>query len=295
MSFRYHVVTLVAVFLALAAGVALGGGPLSELGRSEPTDSTADPAALLAARRQADFAGSALEGAAPRLYADELAGHPVAVLAMPGVADSTRAAVQDQVLAAGGSVAGSYTVEPALVAAGEKSLVDTLGSQLMTQIDNAGVDPQVPTYERMGQLLGLAIASTRPQGAADSEDADSVRQSLAGAGLLTAEEDLERRAAYVVVLLGADTAAEEDPIYTGLLAGLSEQAVGVVVAADAEDGATGRLSRLREDPVADAIATVDGVEDPAGQVTTVLVLGEWPATRARAYGASGADGAVGLR
>src|SRR3546814_7085149 len=33
-SFRYHVVTIVAVFLALAVGVALGGGPLSELGRS---------------------------------------------------------------------------------------------------------------------------------------------------------------------------------------------------------------------------------------------------------------------
>ena len=27
-SFRYHIVTLVSVFLALAVGVALGGGPL---------------------------------------------------------------------------------------------------------------------------------------------------------------------------------------------------------------------------------------------------------------------------
>ena len=35
-SFRYHVVSLVAVFLALAVGVALGGGPLGELGRAEP-------------------------------------------------------------------------------------------------------------------------------------------------------------------------------------------------------------------------------------------------------------------
>ena len=29
---RHHVLTIVAVFLALAAGIVLGGGPLSEVG-----------------------------------------------------------------------------------------------------------------------------------------------------------------------------------------------------------------------------------------------------------------------
>ena len=40
-SFRTHVVTLVAVFLALAVGVVLGGGPLSELGRGSEQDTAA--------------------------------------------------------------------------------------------------------------------------------------------------------------------------------------------------------------------------------------------------------------
>ena len=34
-SYRHHIVSLVAVFLALAVGVALGGGPLSDLGRDD--------------------------------------------------------------------------------------------------------------------------------------------------------------------------------------------------------------------------------------------------------------------
>ena len=34
-SYRHHIVSLVAVFLALAAGVVLGGGPLSDLGRDD--------------------------------------------------------------------------------------------------------------------------------------------------------------------------------------------------------------------------------------------------------------------
>ena len=34
-SYRHHIVSLVAVFLALAVGVVLGGGPLSDLGRDD--------------------------------------------------------------------------------------------------------------------------------------------------------------------------------------------------------------------------------------------------------------------
>ena len=44
-SFRQHVVTLVAVFLALAVGVVLGGGPLSEVGRDAFTSTSAQPKA----------------------------------------------------------------------------------------------------------------------------------------------------------------------------------------------------------------------------------------------------------
>ena len=43
-SYRHHIVSLVAVFLALAVGIVLGGGPLTELGRADtPAASDPDP------------------------------------------------------------------------------------------------------------------------------------------------------------------------------------------------------------------------------------------------------------
>ncbi|HQR27278.1 MAG TPA: copper transporter [Nocardioides sp.] len=294
-SFRYHVVTVVAVFLALAAGVALGGGPLAELGRAAEGTSAADAARLQQARESAGYADQVLDRSSARLYADRLAKDPVAVLVFPGVPESTQEAVRTQVAEAGGMVSAVWTVEPSLVSTGEKALVDTLGSQLMTQLKRTGIEPTATTYDRMGQLLGLAMATTKQGGAATSPMTDSVRQSLAGADLVSTEGTPASRADRVVVLLGDDTGAEEDPIYAGLLAGLSRQVGSLVVAADTADGASGRLARLREDPATSSLTTVDGVDQLPGQVTTVLVLTEWPATRGHAYGASGADGAVTLR
>jgi Copper transport outer membrane protein, MctB len=60
------------------------------------------------------------------------------------------------------------------------------------------------------------------------------------------------------------------------------------------DGAEGRLSRIRGDDALADLTTVDGVDVASGQLTTVLVLTQWPATRGADYGASGADGAVDL-
>jgi hypothetical protein len=301
MSFRYHLLSLVAVLLALAAGVALGGGPLSELDPSAaPAAQTGDPAAVQQARAAAGFADDVLDAGAARLYAGGLAGRPVALVTFPGVPDATATAVTDQVTRAGGTLTGSYDVSPAMVEVGEKALVDTLGSQLLTQLQQQGsaafLDATAPTYERMGELMGLALATTDAKRKATvGQVATSVVQSLAGADLMTVTGDPATRAPYVLVLLGPDSQAADDPIYSGLLTGLAAQSVGVTVAADAADGVDGRLSRLRREPVADGIATVDGIDTGSGRVTAVLALTQWPASQGGSFGASGADGPVRLR
>ncbi len=300
---RFHVISLVAVFLALAAGIALGGGPLSELGRSESSSTgptRADRAALSSARSAAGYGDELAVTAAPLLYADALERRPVAVVVFPGVADATVSAVAEQVTAAGGTVTGRYAVTKAMVNPGEKALVDTLGSQLLTQLqeEDAGQSLSVDatTYERAGELLGLAIATTdADRKAAVGPMAASVLQSFSGAELLTGADEAATRAPDIVVLLGRDTDDQQDPIYEGLLTGLSRQAVAVTVAAGAADGVDGRLSRLRETPVAGLLATVDGVDRATGQVTTVLTLAQWPDTKGGSFGASGSDGAVPLR
>jgi len=291
-SFRYHIVSLVAVLLSLAAGVVLGGGPLSDLGRSDSTASPSSADTKDAARAEA-FADSFAEQGAARLYADGLAKRGVVLISFPGASDTTRNALAKQVAAAGGKVTGSYAVQANLVDPGEKTLVDTLGSQLMTQLPDGTVSSDAATYDRLGELLGTAVASTEATGSAELGDrSTTILSSLDGAGLVTSTGKATGRASYAVLLLGDDSGTDADPIYAGLVTGLASHAAGVVVVSG---GDTGTLERLREDPAAEQVATVDGADGAAGQVTTVLTLTQWPASKGGSFGAAGTDGAVGLR
>lgn len=300
-TYRHHIVSLVAVFLALGIGIALGGGPLSEIGRAEPGPTAKVSQSALDDARAAGFGDDFAAATATALYKGGLTDHPVSILALPGADDEIVAELITQVEAAGGSVAGRYDVQPALVEPSEKSLVDTLGSQLLTQIGSGSVDAEASTYARMGQLLGLAIATTRETAQPAGDGAIAVRQSLAGAELMISPEEDAATAPLVLVVLGDDSAAsgstESDlngAILSGLLAGLSAKSNGVVVAGDTESGVDGGLAALRDQPVGDDVATVDGVESPLGQVTAVLALMRTFAGAGGSFGASGADGAVPL-
>ncbi|NYG56008.1 copper transporter [Nocardioides perillae] len=307
-TFRQHLVSLVAVFLALAVGVVLGGGPLSDVGRTSPTAATTAEAGL-----EASFGDAFAAAAAPALLRDRLADRSVVVVTLPGadqeVVDALRARVEE----AGGALTGAYSVLPGLLAADEKALVDTLGSQLMTQYAAEEVAADAPTYERLGRLLGVAVATTDPAGDAAGPRSRSLLDGLAGGGLVQADVAAERRAPLVLVVGGADpepaeatdtdttdstdtaeAAAAGDAILTGLLAGLRQGAAGVALVGTTEAGAEGRLGRVRQDDALVDVTTVDGAETVVGQVTTVLALARALDGTAGDFGASGADGAVPL-
>lgn len=287
-SFRTHVVTLVAIMLALAAGVALGGGPLSEVGRG--TLSSAPTADATETAETADFGDAFARSGASRLYAGGLDTRPVALVTLPGAPEGITSGITADIEKAGGSVTATYAAQPALLEPSEKSLVDTLGSQLMTQLDEDAVDAGAPTYERIGQLLGTGIASTEPTGGPVQDGTTAIRQSLAGAELVTGPEGEPKRAPLVLVVLGDDV---DDDVLAGLLAGLAARSVGVVAVGDT-DGAVGDLAGLRTSPLAEAVATVDGAEGDLGRVTSVLALIRALQSSGGSFGASGSDGAVPL-
>jgi copper transport outer membrane protein MctB len=285
-SYRHHVVSLVAVFLALAVGVALGGGPLSDLGR-EPAATKASAAGQARdTERIAGFGDEFATAGAATLYADRLADQSVSILSLPGADPDTVTSLGDQVEKAGGRVAATYDARRVLVDASEKSLVDTLGSQLRTQLAKDTISADASTYDRIGQLIGLAVSSAQ----VPTETALSIRQSLAGAGLLDSPGPAPR-APLVLVVLGKDA---DEAILSGLLSGLAAQATGVVVAGDAASGVDGALHGLRGEPAADEVTTVDGVDSELGRVTAVLALARSAEQPGGSFGASGSDGAVPL-
>jgi hypothetical protein len=299
-SLRQHVASLVAVFLALAVGIALGGGPLTNTD-DEPKDHS-DTSASEQPEEHSDIAAAYADAfaaaGASRLYAGGLDGHAVAVLAMPGAQPAQIKALTAQVVAAGGPVTGTFTAGEALVEPGQRSLVETLGSQLMTQLADPRVDPAATTYDRIGQLVGLAMATDQVSSVGADPAAVTIRQALAGAGLLTSPDDV-RNAPLILVVLppgseGASDSLATKAILSELVTGLGSNAAGVVVAGDDQSAADGELAALRSGELVGAVSTVDGIETTIGQVTTVLALMSVLSGTGGSYGASGSDGPVPL-
>lgn len=292
-SFRTHLVTVVAIFLALAVGVVLGGGPLSELGRGSDADTSDLETQLAQADAEAEFGVQFAGETSPSLYGDGLADTDVAVLTLPGADEDVVDALTEQVAAAGGTVSVTRTVGSSLVNPGEKSLVDTLGSQLMTQLPKGAVTSGATTYERAGELLATTVATKQRNGDEPSQGARAVTDGFVGANLLTTAPEVERRAPLVLLVLGDEVAGEgADEIVGGLVRGLAQRTVGTVVAGAGGDD---QLNRLRTESALGKAVSVDGAESPIGQVATVLGLVRSLDTQGGAFGATGSDGTVPLR
>ncbi len=292
---RHHVLTIVAVFLALAAGIVLGGGPLSDVGTGVAASGTTADQAPAGEDAAGAYAESFVTALGPGLLSGRLADQSVALVTVPGADEQVVSALSDAVSAAGGSVSARYALARDLVDPDQKSLVDTLGSQLLTQQGGDDVAADASTYDRIGQLIGLAVATKQAGGQNVSGTSRAVVDAVTGAGLMEQPGKVEQRAPLVLLVLGKDAGDEgSDAILAGLAEGLAAEATGVVVAGTLPDGDAGQLARFRADPAAAVVASVDGVDTAAGRVAAILALQRSLSTPGGSFGASGADGALPL-
>lgn len=292
---RHHLLTIVAVFLALAAGIVLGGGPLSDVGTTVATAGAEQEPAPADDRAQTDYTESFVAAMAPTSVGGRLAERSVALVTVPGADEQVVTALADQVAAAGGTVSGRYDLSEDLVDPGQKSLVDTLGSQLLTQQADGDVAADASTYDRMGQLLGSAVATEVAEGQDVTGRARAIVDAVSGAGLMERPAEVTQRAPLVLLVLGTDARDDgADAIIAGLAQGLAAQSVGVVLAGTTDDGGDGQLGRFRAGPAAAGVASLDGIDTVAGRVATVITLQRTLTTQGGAFGASGADGPVPL-
>ncbi len=189
---------------------------------------------------------------------------------------------------AGGAVAGTYEVQKALTAPPEKSLVDTLGSQLMTQLGDGAVSK--PTRR---PTSGSASCSASPWPAATCPAPTPRRCGRASRG---GAADLApgRRARPGRAGRAGPQHGSGDPV------GRRRRARGH---GHRRGGRRRHRVRLgirrpghapRRPKTADGAATVDGVDTALGQVTTVLALIRSLTVQGGSFGAAGADGAVPL-
>jgi hypothetical protein len=284
--FRYHLVSLIAVFLAVALGIVIGTTALNapiladikhQVGALEKDKrSLEDRTQQL--QTQVDSSDSFAAAVAPALVDHVLAGSSVLlVVTNQDVPTQTVDQVTALIKQAGGTVSGTLTLQPEY---SDPSTATSLQKYVTGSGLPAGVTlPQVDDPGKLvGSLLAQVLMIPRAGTAPDRAAISSALAGLSALNVVTAEGDSVAPADYAVVLTaggftGAD-AADRNATVADLVSGLDSAGSGAVVAGDVDSaGDNGLVGRIRADPtLSAAVSTVDNAATGAGRISTVLAL-----------------------
>jgi hypothetical protein len=298
-NFRYHVVSITSVFLALAIGLVLGtaalNGPVANDLNSRVTDLRAANNQL---RGQVSDLDKQVQGrdafvkqVAPTMLAGTLTGKRVLLVTLPGAGSENPQGVQNMLEAAGATVTGTlgFTAEIVDPARNDDAL------DLATRLTPPGVSA-LPTnndgVETASALFGRVFATGK------ANVSDAARTSLVSgfgglkfvdasakvgpadavvfvAGIPITGRDADRRNANIDLIVTQFAASFDRAV----LAGPTVAGGGNVVAAVRGD-----------DTLATKISTVDTAGSAEGQLAAAMAVAERFAGKAGQYGAG--DGAT---
>jgi hypothetical protein len=299
-SLRYHVISIAAVFLALALGVVLGSTAISDrllsglssnrddLGR-QVSDLQVERNALNAQLANADVFGAAV---GPRIVSGALRGRSVVFVTTADAAPADRDALTGLLSSAGATVTGELQLTDAFT---DPARSDQL-SELSTRLLPAGL--RLPTASDAGTLAGgllgslLLINPNNGKAQATPAETTAVLAGLGDGGFVRSGPRV-LPAQLVVVLTGGASRGNGSGDRAGILARFATQldhAGGGAVLAGRSGSADGNgaIGVVRADTAAASVlSTVDDVNTAAGRVVSVLALAEQAQGRAGRYGTGG--------
>lgn len=282
--FRYHLVSIVAIFLALATGIVLGatalnGGLVHDLnGRIRGLIAEKDSLRTQydAERDRADAGDGFVKIAGPLLETGKLAGRTVVIVSLPGVTKAERDAAANALKVGGAVVTADVRVGDKAFDPAQSALVDDLASRLVPAgVNLVAGDP----LSRLGTVLGAAVVAKPVAGVVRAETFLRVTSGLHEAGLVAVSGTAPGPGGLALILVGAPP---DKPVSPDTLGGFTlalarsarQQGLGAVAAgvpAAATSG--GLINTIRHDAATSAtVSTVDDLGRPQGQVAIVLAL-----------------------
>jgi hypothetical protein len=283
---RYHIVSLVAVFLALALGMVVGGTVLNE-GTGRAQRAFSDLLRRTSQQTQAENSALKLQNGhyqtfgnkvLPQLAHDKLKGRSVVLVDTDRTDDNTRSDVTDAIQAAGASVAGRITFSTDRVSLATQADRDRLAQLLGV----ASTDADTLRTAMIEQFTArLTLPARLPQ---DNRDRDMIT-GLSDAKFF-ADTDLPRRvsdgaevfpkAGSLFVIIGPtdDTPTLPPKSFLVPLADrLSARSPAPVAGVESQDAVTSWVTVLRGDKdITQRVSTVDDVDAIYGQVALVDTL-----------------------
>ena len=298
--FRYHVISIVAIFLALATGIALGAGPLGkEFDQQLANQARQDREAKEDLRDQLDqtnqvmeFEGDFAQDLAPQLTNNRLANRTVAVFVLPDADEDTVGGVTSRIEGAGATITATIEIQDSLMDPAERQTAEGIATEVLKGVQGLPDTEGAQSYQLVGYSLARGYLATSEEGAPVDQVAASIDGAFGdgGAGYLNVDGDLTQRANLAVVIAGPPS---EDPqVGQGELLAIMVQAMdtlsgGVVVAGPiAAAGDDGYITAVRDSTASDTVSTVDVADRPAGQIVTVLALDQQAEGSVGQYGAA---------
>lgn len=296
-SFRYHLVSIIAVFLAIAVGVvvgtsALNGAVVGDLRRQVTDLKAASSTAaeqnkvLQAQAANADLLAQTFGG---KIAGSALAKTPVVLVGAPGASKSMKDAIATAITAAGGSVAGRYQLS--------NDFDDPKRAADIRSLATSGVHPiglRLPTTDDAGMLAGSLLGYVL-LGHGSGTDLTQVLAGFSTLNMLKTESPnaASGKALVLVAPGGLPKNGEGGAMLLSFATELGTASGPAVVAGDQQSATEGGLIDLirSNDAAKKAVSTVDDATGSLGQLTVALTVADTLAGRKGNYGvAEGADG-----
>jgi Copper transport outer membrane protein, MctB len=298
--FRYHLVSIVAVFLALAIGIVLGStelqGPAYNL-LDKTTSKLENELGQVssqrdAAQQQATEGEMYAQAVEPVVLHGLLTGQRLLIVTEPGAQSSVISGVSSAALAAGASITGQINLATKFFDT-SGTTQDSLNQTTLDVAQAAGIslDSSATYQQQAAQVIASEIlvkatsssssssSSTTGKPPADqSAEASTMLQAYAASQFLSTTGQPASSATLVVVVTPqnppADGSADQlDQVLVPLVTELAAKgSATVVVGSSAGSGAGSPIAVLRSNNVSSQVSTVDDADLVSGQTVAMQAL-----------------------
>ncbi|MFI7431645.1 copper transporter [Micromonospora sp. NPDC049836] len=284
-NFRYHVVSLTAVFLALAIGLVVGtaalNGPvadsLKETVNSLRKDNSQMRQSVNSLQKELDMEEDFAAEIAQVLLPGKLTGRRVLVLSLPSGRDHTDGVVKMLELA-GANVTDRIDVQDKFINPDSNNNLLELAvtAARPNSVPTAGLPSNSHGVETSSALLANVLLD-RPAGSPPVTDADrrAAVQAYATAGYLSPADKISGPAEAVVLVTGQPYVDKDSAKKDESVVKIAEQfdRTGAIVVGGMGSAGGNVVAVVRGDPVlAQTISTVDNANTVQGQLVTTLAL-----------------------
>ncbi len=302
--FRYHLVSIVAVFLALAVGLVVGATALKPKteqffdtrSKQEQQQINAQRAQIQSLQDQLSSDQAAAKADAPRVLDGLLAGQRVVLVTAPGADGTAITGVTAALLQAGAKVTGQAELQPLFFGTSastqnslttEAQAVAPPGITLNVQTAQPNTDPHIAGQQEAAQVIAPALVTKSGGTDLPTQETRAIIDGFALQGFMhmnyaSPATALTQATLAVVIIPATPPASGADPANLALISVAQQLGVsgrGVVLAGSLPGSGPGSaIDELINGSTGVHLSSVDDVGAEVGQIEVAQALSLWLTT-----------------